>query len=198
MSVIYITAIVSLSMMGVGYGYWSDSLSLGVSVSTGDTKVRTDVENNHDCLNLTLLEDGSTLHLTGTVFQGSYSNIPIKFLDEGSVPLRLDSIDVVNTSEIVDLDRQDGSRYILSSFIEENELETFQLSIAPVMDYNESLIMQSFTTFSIQEDFQEDDEIQGKINAIYEEINDIQNEIDRLNIIETHSFEYDIQFIQGI
>lgn len=198
MSIIYMASIVSLSLMGIGYGYWNNELNLGVSITTGKINPQVRV-NNYDngSLDFILSEDDRVVYITGQIYWNSSEDISIKIIDNGSIPVILEDISVVSTSEIVDLNKQSRPRYGLSSFTNDDVLEIFELSITPTIDDNEYIMMQR-SIFSIQESLQEDDKIQSKINAIQQEINEIQNEIDRLNIIEHHKFRYDLRFMQGI
>ena len=130
------------------------------------------------------------------ILEASKIEEAIKIIDKGSVPVKLEEISTISSSAIVDLNRQSKMGYGLSSLSEEDVVEEFQLSIAPVSYHIEDTI-QSYT-FTVEESLEEEDEIQSKINAIYEEIKQLENELSRLNVIEHHDFLYKLLFIQGI
>ncbi|NLK44002.1 MAG: hypothetical protein GX300_06390 [Tissierellia bacterium] len=192
---ICVASIVSLSLLGVGYGYWNSGLDVDVSITTGNIDPQAYIE-DYSSLYITSSEDGRTIEISGDMYQGTYEKLGIKIIDKGSVPVKLEEISTISSSAIVDLNRQSKMGYGLSSLSEEDVVEEFQLSIAPVSYHIEDTI-QSYT-FTVEESLEEEDEIQSKINAIYEEIKQLENELSRLNVIEHHDFLYKLLFIQGI
>lgn len=197
MSAIYLAAIVSLSLVGVGYGHWSNGLNLDINLTTGNIDPQAHVA-DYSSLSISSSEDGRTIEISGDMYPGTYEDLGIKILDKGSIPVILEDISTSNSSEIVDFNHQSRMRSGLFSLSEDEVVEEFRLSIAPAtVDYNDNILMESYS-YTIEESLEEDDEIQRKINAIYEEIKQLENEIDRLNVIENHNFEYELLFIQGI
>lgn len=102
MSIMCITAIVGLSAMGVGYGYWTDSLNIGVSVSTGFLKPEFDREKSElvEGLSLSLLNE-NTLDISGNVFEGTNGTIKIRINNNSSIPIMIDKevIEVIGTTD---------------------------------------------------------------------------------------------------
>lgn len=199
MTVIYIATIVSLSIMGIGYGLWSDELQVNVSITTGNIGIDAQVYNNgYGNLSIDVSDDKPSIYISGEIYRDFEEDITINIVDDGTVPFVLENISAVSTSEIEDLSRQERARYGLSSFIRNDVVETLQLSISAVEEDSEeeSMMMQDYTLD--KETYEEVDELQRKINTIQQEIDDIQREIDRLNIVEQYHFEYVLQFVQGI
>lgn len=199
MSIVCIAAIVGLSAMGIGYGYWTDSLNIGVSVTTGNINQAFLTQNGNGDLSLTLSEDGRTLYISGEVYPSFNDNIIVKVIDNGSIPSVFSGeIKESLVNEIADVIEQDHSGYSRYSLIDEDIIKTFEINISPG---NDDTMMQGFYSINQIETFDIQDEvtdIQLEINSIEEEINSIQEEIDRLNIIEERQFIYELQFEQGI
>lgn len=108
MSIMCITAIVGLSAMGVGYGYWNDSLNIGVSVSTGNTDPQINLKSfeiiqEDGQLLLSLSEDKRTLSIEGWAYPSFNESIGIDVIDIGSVPVVLDGIDIDIKNENIGL-----------------------------------------------------------------------------------------------
>lgn len=196
--IIYITAIISLSLMGVGYGMWTDGLNINVNLTTGNIRPNAQVKSTgYGDLNIDVSEDGQNILLSGEVYPSFNEDITIKILDNGTVPVILDSIKA-ETSEIAELSQQKKARYgLLSSMIKDDVIEIFNLSISPPESENENVMMRS-ATYSLQAITEEEDEIQSEINQLEREIEELEAEIERLNVTEHHEFKYTLNFIQGL
>lgn len=193
-----ITAIISLSLIGVGYGMWNDGLNVDVNINTGNVDLTSSVDSEFGDLIIDSSDDGKTIYFSGEVYQDFKEHIEIKVLDTGTVPLELKEVKEVNTSEIAELNQQIKARYGLFSIIKDDVIGEFNLNISPpTEDISEDMMMQR-SVFSMQDIAEEEDEIQRKINSIYEEINELQSEIDKLNVTEDYKFEYILHFIQRI
>lgn len=199
MSIICITAIVGLGAMGVGYGYWTDSLNIGIRVTTGNINQMFLAQSSNEELSLIVSPDGRTLSITGKVLPNSDDNIIVKVVDNGSIPSVFSGeIKESTVGGILEMKEQDDyihSRYYLTN---DDVIKTFEININP---NNDNTMMQGLylineaKTFDIQEEITD---IQSQINRVEEEIKGIQNEINRLNITEEHEFIYELQFEQGI
>ncbi len=196
--IIYITAIISLSLMGVGYGMWTDGLNINVNLTTGNIRPNAQVKSTgYGDLNIDVSEDGQNILLSGEVYPSFNEDITIKILDNGTVPVILDSIKA-ETSEIAELSQQKKARYgLFSSMIKDDVIEIFNLSISPPESENENVMMRS-ATYSLQAITEEEDEIQSEINQLEREIEELEAEIERLNVTEHHEFKYTLNFIQGL
>ena len=171
MSIVCIAAIVGLSAMGIGYGYWTDSLNIGVSVTTGYMKPGFISDGG----NSRLSKDGNTLFIDREVYRGHDGDISVEIINSGSIPIDFENskIDINETIE-----------YKIPISIPETQLNIPEISLV----YREE-------TPGIEDKVTD---IQLEINSIEEIINSIQEEIYRLNIIEKYNFKYELQFEQGI
>jgi len=166
----YISVIVGLSAMGIGYGYWMDSLNVGVSVTTGYMRP----EFISDGVG-TLSGDGKTISIYREVYKGQSVDISVEIINASSIPINFE-------------DSQMGV----------NETTFYNLSIPMPEDESgiqESSLVYQEEIFNIEDGIPG---IQLEIDNIQEEINNIQAEIIRLNKIEDHKFEKNLTFEQGI
>lgn len=194
-SMIFITAIISLSLIGVGYGYWNDGLNIYTTITVGNINPEAYIV-DYSSLNINTTDDGSTIKLSGDIYRGSNENLKIRILDKGTIPVVLEEITTITDSEIVDLNRQGKMNYGLFSLSKDDIVEEFQLIISHDGNHNIS----DFVNYSFINDevLEARDEIQTKISVISEEIRQLEEELSRLNQEEYHTFRYDLLFIQGI
>lgn len=197
-SAICIASIIFLNLMGVGYGHWNDGLNVDVNVITGNIDPKAYVV-DYTSLSINTSKDGRTVEISGNIYKGTQENLRIKITNEGSIPVVLKGINTVKNSEIVSLNEM---RYGLST-LEKKDIGEFELSISHEGDNYENIIQNIFAIDEISEEepeekSEEEDEIQKRIDTLFEEIKLIEDEINRLRIIENHEFKYDLSFIQGI
>lgn len=196
--IIYLSAIISLSLMGVGYGFWTDGLNVDVNITTGNANGTLQYEGaGYGDLDIGISDDGKRLSFTGEVYPDFKENIKIKVLDTGTVPLVLEKIQNVETSDIEELSLERKTRFGLFSYFKDDVIETFNLKISPPEEETMDIIMER-STFSMQGVNEDEDKIQSKINKLEREIEDLEAEIDRLNVTEKYNFRYILNFIQGI
>lgn len=100
MSIICITAIVGLSAMGVGYGYWTDSLNIGVGITTGWMNPEFDVDGLEPVEGLEFTIVDNRLCITGTVSPEFAGNIPVKIKNSSSIPVKLVDT-IIDVNEII-------------------------------------------------------------------------------------------------
>ncbi len=96
MGVICLVTIVSLNLLGVGYGMWSDSLGIETNISTGNAKVEfkegslTGYEGENGVITLGLI-DNRTLNVTGWCYANANIDVNVGINSNvGSVPLKFD------------------------------------------------------------------------------------------------------------
>lgn len=192
--------------MGVGYGMWSDSLNIGVNITTAEMFIDKEVEYTRG--DLSISGDEKTILITGEVYPSFRDDIKINIINGGTIPFVLEDIaeDVAN-NDIAELNQIAKPGFgLFSSIIEEDVVETFSLNISPPeVEAEIDLLMLRMPTFSVEQYTEEDNWYQNEINRLENEINllhtdikEIQNEIDSLNVTEKYNFEYELQFIQGI
>jgi hypothetical protein len=195
-SVIYITTIISLVLIGIGYGFWSNELDINVDITTGSTDIQTVIDNTeYGDLKIDAADDGRMISFKGEVYPDFNEDVNIVIRDAGTVPLKLNKIEEVNKSEIAELYQQKKDKHGLTSFFKNDVMEIFNLKINTLEDKNDEVIPVSTSDRSMDS---EEDPIQRKINGLYDEIFELKEELKRYDNIEHHEFRYELQFIQGI
>ena len=204
MSIMYVTMIIALSAMGIGYATWSSGLSINVGITTGNTKRSFNMENlEYSQLNYRLSDDDMTLYITGEVNQNSNMDMPIEIKDTGSIPTILNNVDELSTTDIVNFGEQGNIRYNSRSLLAQDTdgVETFNININAI-ENDENIIESSINYYDLADVNYEHDEIaeiQNEIDRTKEEISNIQNEIKRLkDLREKHNFKYNLNFKQGL
>lgn len=195
-SVICITTIISLGLIGVGYGFWNDGLFINVNIGTGLTAAQAIIDNTkYGDLKVDVTNDGQIISLKGEVYPDFNKDIDIVIKDTGTVPLKLNKVEEVGRNEIAELYQQKKDKYGPSSFFKGDVIETFNLKINPPEESKEEIPV---STLRKSMDSEEDDPIQGKINMLFDEISELKEELKRYDNIKHHEFRYELQFIQGI
>lgn len=99
MSIIYISVIVVLNMVGVGYGYWANSVKMQAMVSTGEIKAvfgRADItfENSPEKLSWASC-NGKRMHISmENAYPGYYAVINYEVKNEGTIPIICDTPEI--------------------------------------------------------------------------------------------------------
>ena len=125
-AIIFMSLILCVSLLGVGYSRWNTDMGTIVNVTTGFLKP-TFLLDEHKIsfpdgeLSLSLSDDGHTLYIEGEVYPEFNENILIKIVDEGSVPSVLDEVD-----------EDDGDISALE--FGKRDVENFELNICPEND----------------------------------------------------------------
>lgn len=193
MSILYISSILALSFMGVGYAAWNDGLNLDMAITTGNTEslfAAINISNKDlddgEWISLTLSNDKKTLYIDGEVYPTFNGNIPIKILDNGSIPVILKNIDYDNGADITKLKEEGKNKYSRRSFVKEDVVETFDLNINPdnVNDAKNG----------------NKDNIRKQIYSLenQDEISNLQEQIDQYNTEEEYDFEYELLLEQAL
>ena len=190
MSIIYISSIIALSFMGVGYAAWSDGLNIDMIVKTGNTfpvhelnrisKINLD---DGEWISLKLSDDKKTLYIDGEVYPTYNGAIPVKIVDEGSIPVTLKDIDSDNATDITELKEEAKAKYSRSSFTVEDVVESFDLNINPDNDKEDSKDKGRMKMYSLEEQ---------------DEITNLQNQINEYKKVKDYDFEYELLFEQAL
>ena len=197
MAVLYISMIISLGAMGVGYAAWNDGLKVNMNITTGNIDAWHVIEEevfrvDDGELIFTLSEDKRTLIIDGEVYPTFNMNIPIEIKDKGTVPSKIINIARNESDEISELQSKKESRVRTMSFFKDDILGSFDLNIQPPEKEEKSSRQSSFSTMSI-----EDSGLEGQISRVKREINDLEQEIDDYNQTEKYEFKYDLLFEQA-
>ncbi len=133
MSVIYITSIVSLSLMGLGYGMWNDDLNLNVSTTTGKLNARFNPSSSYiDGLYLSVSNEGKILEITGEVYPGFNQETSVEIINNGTIPFIFDDKEIEVGGSI---------SYPISISIPGNDIVIPMDVNATMIEYDESAII---------------------------------------------------------
>ena len=180
LSIIYISGIIGLSAMGIGYASWSGNLNIDTWIKTGYTKARIEEINSlnsgdGEWISLRFSEGNQTLYVEGQVYPEFNRNIPLKIIDEGSVPSMLKDLYLINDTGNTTLTW--GTRDIYNgsnSNIDENIIELLRLNINPSNNI-------------IERDYWGEDEILN-----------LQEQINQYNTEGDYKFKYEILLEQSL
>lgn len=124
LSMIYISGIIALSAMGIGYASWTGNLNIDTWIKTGYTKARIEEvrerieeinglnSGDGEWISLRFSNDNQTLYVDGEVYPEFNGSIPLKIIDEGSIPSMLKSIDSTNSTSVIGLNRGGDNPHI--------------------------------------------------------------------------------------
>lgn len=164
--IIFISLIISMSIVGVGYANWLDSTTINLSLKTGYTskKIITDYNGS-----INTIFDGETLYVSGEIYPDYEGSIKVNITDDsGSIP-----------SKITNISPRDNKIDEIS-----DDMNSFEIIINPSLITNEIELMQS----SNLEDTIDNSELSSEINIISSEINDYYNKTGE------YSFYYTITY----
>ncbi|HZJ76256.1 MAG TPA: hypothetical protein VFC70_00980, partial [Oscillospiraceae bacterium] len=189
-SAISIALIISLGLMGVCYGMWTESLNIDADLFTGHTDAQV-IINDRD-LTVKLSDDGRTIYLDGEIYRDSIKDIDIMVKNTGTVPLVFDKIEETILSEITELNRKKNKKSSLLSFPEDDTIDSFNLRISAFEENENTAGFRFYDDVSIS---QEVDEIQREINTLHSGIRELEDEIARLSKIKSYNFKYILHLI---
>lgn len=192
LGLLYISMIVSLGTMGVGYAAWNNSLNVELSLKTGFIKPAFVIDSNlitsDGNLNFELSDDEQTLIIGGDIYHGFNEDIEIRIKDEGSIPVELSKIDkdIRDVSNLVDNKRQ----YRALSRYDDEYIETFDLNIKP---------KEPTDTDEVGEDYMDNSlSSYENLSGLEWDIKILEEEIRKYDKEYNYEFEYKLTFDQGI
>ncbi|WP_352420625.1 hypothetical protein [Proteiniborus sp.] len=214
-SILYISAIVALNFIGLGYAMWEETHNMNVSITTGDIdpgfdSVSTVSENGE--VKTTLSEDKKKLFIEGIYYPSSIIDISIGVKNEGSIPVVLNNNKAVRTMSFntgisnlqelsdeefminIQSDREPTPLYAYDTEQHENRIQTYRVttSDSDIQDYQDSSYLADI--MNCQEEIQS---LESSINKHQETISALEKLINEANSInEQHSFNHSIQYIQ--
>lgn len=181
--IIFISIIISMSIIGVGYATWDDGTQINLSLKTGFIKPLFLLENerinfNNGKLSLSLHDNRRTLHIDGEIYPSFNEDISIKIADEGTIP-----------SVFEDLYKEDKniSDLNIDSSFNKNNIESFELNINPNSDDDK---LRKLSENCINSN--------AKIIKLDQEIEDLKEKIKLYNKEENYEFQYILTFNQGL
>lgn len=171
MSSIYIATIVSLGLMGAGYGYWNDNLNLDVSITTG---------NINGCFNptisyieglcLSVSGDGRTLYIEGEVHPGFNQDISVEVINDGTIPFIFEDR-VIGVNESIS--------YPISISVPASDLTT---STGSMESFGNSVMTMGYDESAI----------------IAQQIQEIDELIQSLDVTEYYGYTEELEIEQGL
>jgi len=176
--------------MGIGYAAWNDGTKINVSMKTGFIKpvfLLEGVEKfDNGQLVYSLSTDRRTLNITGNVYPSFDEDIPIKIIDEGSIPSVYTDLEIISEDEISVLNEYSGKQR-KSLNINDDYIEHFELNINPDSDYKEARRFNEAL-------FDTGDEISN----LEEAIENLKKEIELYDTEIPYTLNYILNFEQGL
>lgn len=192
-TIMFITIILFMGLMGVGYASWNERVVIKMQIQTGHTKpsflLKDGVLNySNGQLELYLSEDGNILYVEGEVSPDFNQDIPIEIVDKGSIPSAFKELADEYDEGISDLkDDLNAHTYRNYGFLEkENIMKSFKLNIGGYENGTDNKEDESYVIYN--EDMS-DLELQ---------IRGLKDEIDLYNTEKTYNFEYELNFEQDM
>lgn len=200
-SIMYISTILALSFIGVGYAAWSGDISMSFSIDTGklqgsigDIKKSKINFDDGESISFKYSNENRNLSLVGEVYPTFDEEIPIKIIDEGNVPVKFGNIDLVKAAEISKLKEESKGKFRRATLIEENIITSLGLNISPEnnKDSDSGLYkdIKKVKRYSIEE--------QDNTSGLEEQISNLKRQIDEYDTEEEYDFEYELLLEQDL
>lgn len=224
-SIVYITLIISISAMGVGYAAWSDGLTIENKITTGEL-INTFVVKERDlklddCASLSMeLVDDSTLKIKGDIYPTFDNNFPIVIENKGTIPAKLTELKIEDKKEISKPQDLSISKNRFTSISKlssnnsdidmdilidpEDEVKPFTINISAIdveADNKDMLKASSARTNKLDLSNDEGGEIgrlRNRIRQLENEIRDLEEEIREYEKEEDYDFNYKMLIEQGL
>lgn len=188
---IFISVIISLSIMGIGYASWNDGTKINVSMETGFINPTFLVDSAKEKfkdgeLLYSLSKDNRSLTINGEIYPSFNKDVTIKITDDGTMPSVYTGSKEDAENEISELNEYSGIQR-KSLNMQDDYIERFELNINPDSDYKEA--RQYNVSVSDKGD---------EISNLEDEIHDLKEKIKLYETERTYSFEYVLNFEQGL
>ena len=138
--IIFISIIISMSLIGVGYASWTDETTINLSVKTGFVKQSFNTENSKCFENGDIFFDvsnyGKTLNIKGDVYPEFNEDLTINIVDNGTVPSLITEVSGENNN-ISTLKGSFKNRAINNSYDFKKNGDSFKININPNNNHNE-------------------------------------------------------------
>lgn len=112
--IIVLSCILALSLLGVGYAYWNDSLDTMTKLSMGSIKPlfsmnNCDFQQNNGSLNISV--NDTFIDISGEIIRGDNYDLQYCIINEGTIPVKLNEQDIIkklvtNNGIIIELENQ--------------------------------------------------------------------------------------------
>ena len=193
-TLVYLALIISLAFIGLGYGIWGGDLNIRTSLMTGNIDPQISVS-GFSKLKVHLSDDKQNISIYGEIFPYEYDEGLVSILDKGSIPVKLESFDPINSSEIVEIQSENRQSSRMVTRGEGQVIEDFYINILPLYG-DEDMLYQDHSRRSTYNG--EVHPILEEISQLESQIQDLKNEIEKLNIRQDHRFRYELKFVQAI
>lgn len=188
---IFISIILSMSIMGIGYATWNDGTQLNLSLKTGFINPLFLLENDQvafddGTLLLSLSDDSRTLSINGEVYPSFNKDILIKITDEGTIPSVFEDL-YKDDENISDLNIISKKKQKNSLYVNKDNIEPFELNIN--LNRSKSKLIKLSKNYPNSND---------KIIKLEQEIEDLKEKIRLYDKEENYEFKYILTFEQGL
>lgn len=223
-TVIYISLILSLSLMGVGYAAWNQEITIHTTVTTGDATVGVDIQEGRISVEngryLDVRVEDKNVKISGEVYPGFSNGLDIDILDKGSVPVMLKKVEGSNDADVASLNstkKYSGLRtFSAYGKLGKDEVrESFNLNISPDFRYTDYDTYDSFEamrtydsydtfetmrTYSTHDTPEETGIDYSYLESLYDEVDGLNSQIEDLNdkIQEYESIDEEYNFNYNI
>ena len=222
-SIVYMTLIMTIGAMGVGYAAWSSGLTIDTKITTGEL-INGFIVNQRDLklddsksLSMEVVDD-TTLKIVADIYPTFDEDFPIVVVNKGTIPAKLTELRIEDEKEISK--PQDipvsKNRYTTSNFSSNNsdinmnilidpedEVKAFAINISAIDTESEN--KNTSETYSVRNNKQglNDDggeigRLRNKINQIKNDISDLEHEIEEYDKEENFDFNYKMLIEQGL
>lgn len=192
-TIMFITMILFMGLMGVGYASWNGGMVIKTQIQTGHIKpsflLKDGVLNySNGQLELYLSEDGNILYVEGEVSPDFNRDIPIEIVDKGSIPSVFKGLADEYDGGVSNLrDGSDAYAYKNYGFSgKENIIKSVKLNIGEYEDDTYSGRNRGYAIYN------------EEVPDFESQIGDLRDEINLYDTERTYNFEYELNFEQDI
>lgn len=188
--IIFLSLIISMSFVGVGYAQWDDSLTIDLSIKTGFICRDFDLDSyksfDDGDLYFSVSDDGSTLYIKGKVYPTFNESLTINLVDNGSLPSIITNVYTEDNNISTIMNSADKQKRTYSNTFSKNP-DSFTINIRPEINKD------SINTMKSTVNFEKKDDISNLVNTIA----NIDDEKSLYDNIEKQSFKYIISYELG-
>ena len=221
--IISIVIILTFSLMGVGYAFWTQGLVLETKISTANifTTFKVDEKKlpieNCESFNMKVIDD-SNLKIEGNVYPSFKNDIPIIIENQGTIPLKFSKLIIENDGKITKhndtsttknkftfMSKYNGTNDVIdmNKIIDpNNEAEPFTLNISASNSENNNINKLSnyyiYSDVDLTDDEGEIGKLKNRVNQLNDDISKLKEEIREYEKEKEYHFFYKLLFEQGI
>ncbi len=189
--IIFISIVLSMSIMGVGYATWNDETQINLSLKTGFIRPQFVIDRTKEAFDdgklfFSVSNDGRKLSIEGEVYPSFNEDISIQISDEGTIPSMFNDL-YKDDENISELDINSKEKQKNSFYINNDNMESFKLNINPNNNNEEAGQLNKYYSSS-----------NDNISKLNQEIERLKEEIRLYNKEENYEFQYILTFEQSL